>query len=163
MRCPACATHLTFHSAPLQLQFNLQHFSMKFHIEPENGQNKSRPTCLHVCLAFLIDIELDSQCLTVPPPLPPIPLWVKVVSLSWRDLVECLIAQLGLAWPGLSNFFFCRTDLLGHVLHTISYSNSSGVCYFTCLPPAPPPSPRVTPLPSPCCRLSPATFAWHFW
>lgn len=40
----------------------------------------------------------------------------------------------GLAWLGLSNFFFCRTDLLGHVLHTISYSNCSGVCCFTCLP-----------------------------
>lgn len=33
-----------------------------------------------------------------PLPLPCTPLWVKVVSLSWRDLVECLIAQLGVAW-----------------------------------------------------------------
>lgn len=41
---------------------------------------------------------------------------------------------LDFAWLGLSNFFFCRTDLLGHVLHTISYSNCSGVCCFTCLP-----------------------------
>lgn len=35
-----------------------------------------------------------------PLPLPCIPLWVKVVSLSWRDLVECLIAQLDVAWLG---------------------------------------------------------------
>lgn len=52
---------------------------------------------------------------------------------------------LDLAWLGLSNFFFCRTDLLGHVLHTISYSNCSGVCCFTCLPLSHYP-PRLSPL-----------------
>lgn len=110
--------HLTFHSAPsllllllfnCSLTFNISQWNSKKKEEEEDGQNKRRPTCLWMCLAFLIDIALHcvailcrrfTHSVSVSCPLfpSPLPLGIstateKVVSLSLRGLTVCLIAQ----------------------------------------------------------------------